>query len=71
MVLKLIKRCKSIQRVPLGFPVLFAHPRCFSPVFQPECRIVAVTLPQGGINDEKKIKVQICSHFKNIIYVII
>jgi hypothetical protein len=24
------------------------------PVFQPECRLVAVTLPQGGINDKKK-----------------
>jgi hypothetical protein len=23
-------------------------------VFQPECRLVAVTLPQSGINDEKK-----------------
>jgi hypothetical protein len=24
------------------------------PVFQPDCRLAAVTLPQGGINDEKK-----------------
>jgi len=23
-------------------------------VFQPDCRLVAVTLPQRGINDEKK-----------------
>ena len=25
------------------------------PVFQPECRLVAVTLPQGGINDKKNL----------------
>ena len=24
------------------------------PVFQPECRLVAASIPQGGINDEKK-----------------
>jgi hypothetical protein len=32
-------------------------------VFQPECRLVAVNLPQGGMNDEKKQK-QFLAFFK-------
>jgi hypothetical protein len=33
----------------------YSHTRdVIGPVFQPDCRLVAVTLPQGGINDEKK-----------------
>jgi hypothetical protein len=35
----------------------YSHTRdVIGPVFQPDCRLVAVTLPQGGINDEKKKK---------------
>ena len=33
----------------------YSHTRdVIGPVFQPDCRLVAVTLPQSGINDEKK-----------------
>jgi hypothetical protein len=36
----------------------YSHTRdVIGPVFQPDCRLVAVTLPQGGINDEKKAQV--------------
>jgi hypothetical protein len=27
-------------------------------VFQPDCRLVAVTLPQGGLNDKKNLVVK-------------
>jgi hypothetical protein len=33
----------------------YSHTRdVIGPVFQPDCRLVAVTLPQGGKNDKKK-----------------
>jgi hypothetical protein len=46
-------------QVKLMFSIYSSDPEfqnlCFvSPVFQPDCRLVAVTLPQSGINDEKK-----------------
>jgi hypothetical protein len=38
----------------------YSHTRdVIGPVFQPDCRLVAVTLPQGGINEKKKLMSQI------------
>jgi hypothetical protein len=39
----------------------YSHTRdVIGPVFQPDCRLVAVTLPQGGINDKKKNGLYVC-----------
>jgi hypothetical protein len=39
----------------LGSSRVIRTPRdVIGPVFQPDCRLVAVTLPQGGINDKNK-----------------
>jgi hypothetical protein len=40
----------------LQFIMCYSHTRdVIGPVFQHDCRLVAVTLPQGGINDKKKL----------------
>jgi hypothetical protein len=39
----------------LGVTMLFAHPRCYRPGVSAWRRLAALTLPQGGIDDEKKI----------------
>jgi hypothetical protein len=49
-----VARMSWVPQQHWEFPC-YSHTRdVIGPVFQPDCRLVAVTLPQGGMNDKKK-----------------